>query len=222
MPAALCAKAFDRFWALSPGLTLAALRPLRPPGPFDHGESFYFVPAAQLPEHVLTRGQPQRLCILGADGSRRLALGNEGLYRELHVMSDMGTVGLVASLWYGTDAGMVATFCSDVVAHDAHNAVKAACVQSGLWVVVLEVALCSNFLTGPFGSDGNFQDFKDCAKDLWAYINNPTIDPFPAFLKKPSDWTCSSGPQRTLAQFSPHAYTARPQRPTASRRLARR
>lgn len=36
--------------------------------------------------------------------------------------------------------------------------------------MVLEVALCCNFLHGPFNADGNFQDLQGAAEDLFAHM----------------------------------------------------
>jgi hypothetical protein len=95
--------------------------------------------------------------------------------RELHAISDCGSGGMPLGLWLNSRGHIFGSFCSDVLAHDMTNSVKAAVDKAELWLVVLESALCCNFHKAPFGTDGHFSDARAATLD---FIQFSRQDPY--------------------------------------------
>ena len=113
---------------------------------------------------------------------------------ELHTCADCGSVGFEMSMWLYTRGGICGTHITDVFAHDMHNSVKRACVQSGLWLLMLEYTLVANYTRAPFHSDSNFETFQQAATDMFQYLRQEKNDPFGWFstLRSPEPWVAGA------------------------------
>lgn len=131
----------------------------------------YFVDKADLPPALCADGEDRRACLLEVGTEKRVLELPKSVRPELHMMSDCGSVGFAMGLWLYTRGRCRGSFSTDVFAHDTHNSVQGAIVASGLWLVVLEVALVLNFTCGPFGSDANWEDLKSASLDCYAFMD---------------------------------------------------
>ena len=182
-PNIIVAKALDKT-LLTIGLGLVEFRPSTLPGPLPPGWERYRVRREDLSPGLCPDGHDFRSCIMESVGKNpRWELMHSKIYRELHILSDMGSTGVPAHLWLSSRAGLLCTWTTDMFAHDAVNSVKAAIVGAGLWVLVLEIGLTGNFLTGPFGSQQNFDEFTGAAADAFAFIEDICTEPWPRFFK---------------------------------------
>eukprot|EP00971_Amphidinium_carterae_P332827 6467184-Amphidinium_carterae.2 len=93
-------------------------------------------------------------------------------FKSIHCLQDCGSVGFSAGLWMFTRGSVMGTFASDTYAHDAHNSVRAACVQTGVWGLLLEYTLVGNWTKGPFQSDAFYSNFQEAALDVVAVLES--------------------------------------------------
>jgi hypothetical protein len=151
---------------------------------FTATDKFYYVVRADLPDGLCDADQPRRACIQDTvTGERRLALPR-GPKPELHTMADCGSIGFGTNMWLHTGGAIRGTHSSDVWAHDLHGSVRCAAEAAGLWLVILEVALLSNYTKGVLNKDANFLDFVDCAADMFAHIDDNRAESlWPIFYK---------------------------------------
>ena len=121
--------------------------------------------------HLVSQGELQRCYVLAENGEELLVLDKKKPMQELHCIADCGAVGFAAELFLFSRGSCHGSFCSDVWAHDAHNSIKRALVNSQLWSPALEWALVANFTMGPFSSDAFLLSFQESAKDMIEYVS---------------------------------------------------
>jgi hypothetical protein len=174
-----CARGFDSMLTLSTNLTgvKAFHQPGRGTCPLQCGESRYFLPkeAEGAPASLFADGQVYRSCIKQASGRCCLEIARVD-QRECHTIADCGSVGFTQSLWNNTRGGMFGTHCSDLYAHDMNNSIKRACIQTGVWLLVLEWGLVNNFRKAPFNSDENFHKYREAGMDWLATARSTNFE----------------------------------------------
>ena len=100
LPNVLCAKAADKSLLIGIGFGLQEFVSQRRPGPLRAGHERYLVTKDALLDHLCHPDLDFRSCVEDtSDGRRWLECVCTQSPRELHLVSDMGSVGLVANIW---------------------------------------------------------------------------------------------------------------------------
>ena len=113
--------------------------------------------------------QSQKSCVTYDDGRCVDDLCGQPIV-ELHCCADCGSVGFAHGLWQFTKGGAQGTFTSDTWAHDCHNSVRRALVESKLWGLILEWTLVGNWSRAPFHSDAFLSNFQEAGRDMLTFL----------------------------------------------------
>ena len=168
----LVARARDIALKLGTGTGLATFKPASPVQFLSGMDDIFSLPAHELPPELCNEGQLKRICF-HPDGCEPVLALKRGPYIELHSIIDAGSVGFAEGLWETTRGGVHGSLSSDVWAHDLHNSVKAAIVQLGLWVLVLEWTLVCNWTRAPFPPMQTCLVFKGQHMIAWRSSKRP-------------------------------------------------
>lgn len=206
VPNYLCARGFGGAMLVGTGLSLAAFQSdMRLSIALKEGR-VYFTLKSDLPAGMCVGNQTQRACCTLAGGSRRLAL-QKRKKREVHTMADCGSIGYGMAIWLFTAGGTFGTHATDIFAHDQWNSVKMALEDSGMWLVVLEVALLSNYTKGKLNKDAKGNELRDAALDFFSMIDSEGVDNS-IFLDSYEDIACELGLYDEWAMWTPEHIAA--------------